>query len=134
MRPPERTPLDYMAWARRVNSRWIVHRDLNRNAGLYLDLLAQTDQPRLGSSCRNAHLMTDWCDPMEDPKPWFYSGLFSLATPAEAGTFLADHWLTRMVTASPGETAVTSPENVAEITLEKIQRIQMALTKLPPPS
>lgn len=129
----ESIPLDYVAWARRVNSRWIAHRDLNRNAGLYLDHLARTDPPRLVSSCRNAHLMTGWCDPVEDPKPWFYSGLFSLITPKEAGTLLADHWLTRMVTASPGELATTAPENVAEITLEKIQRIQMALTKLPPP-
>jgi hypothetical protein len=130
----ETTPPDYVAWANRVNNRWIVHRDLNRNAGLYLDHLARTDQPRLVASCRNAHVMTGWCDPMEDPKPWFYSGLFSLITPEEAGTFLADHWLTRMVTASPGELTSTTPDSVSETTLEKIQRIQMALTKLPPPS
>lgn len=128
------TTPDHVAWAKRVNSRWIVHRDLNRNAGLYLDHLTRTDQARLVASCRNAHLMTSWCDLGEDPKPWFYSGLFSLTTPEEAGTFLADHWLTRMVTASPGELTATSPENVAETTLEKIQRIQMALTRLPPPS
>lgn len=128
------TAPDHVAWAQRVNSRWIVHGDLNRNAGLYLDHLAGTDPLRLVASCHDAHLMTGWCDPTEDPKPWFYSGLFRLATPQEAGTFLADHWLTRMVTASSGETAVISPENVAEITLEKIQRIQRALVKLPPPS
>jgi hypothetical protein len=128
------TTPDHVAWAKRVNSRWIVHHDLNRNAESYLDHLARTDQARLVSSCRNAHLMTGWCDAMEDPKPWFYSGLFSLTTPEEAENFLADHWLTRMVTAPPGELAVTSPENVAETTFEKIQRIQMALTKLPPPS
>ena len=71
---------------------------------------------------------------MEDPKPWFYSGLFSLTTPEEAGRFLEDHWLTRIVTATPGELAATSHENVGETTLDKIQRIQAALTKLPPPS
>lgn len=130
----ETTTPDHVAWAKRVNSRWIVHGDLNRNAGLYLDHLALTDQPRLVASSRNAHLMTGWCDPMEDPKPWFYSGLFSLATTEEAGTFLADHWLTRMVTASPEKLAATSPENRAETTLEKIQRIQVALAKLPSPS
>lgn len=128
------TTPDQVAWAQRVNSRWIVHRDLNRNAGLYLDHLARTDQARLVASCRNAHLMTGWCDPTDDPKPWFYSGLFSLITTEEARTFLADHWLTRMVTASPGELAATSPENVAETTLEKMQRIQMALAKLPRPA
>ena len=129
----ETTTPDHVAWAKRVNSRWIVHRDLSRNAGLYLDHLARTDQPRLVLSCRNAHLMTGWCDPGEDPKPWFYSGRFSLTTPEEAVTFLADHWLTRMVTAYSGKlTAAT--ENRAETTLEKIQRIQVALTKLPSPS
>lgn len=130
----ETTSPDHVAWAKRVNSRWIVHRDLNRNAALYLDHLACTDQARLVASCRNAHLMTGWCDPMDDPKPWFYSGLFSLTTTEEAGTFLADHWLTRMVTASSGELDVTPAENLAATTLGKIQRIQMALTKLPPPS
>lgn len=134
MLQPQTTPPDHVAWAQRVNSRWIVHRDLNRNAGLYLDHLARTDPLRLVASCRNAHLMTGWCDPSEDPKPWFYSGLFSLTTPAEAATFLADHWLTRMVTASSEEPAETASESVAETTMEKIQRIQMALTKLPPPS
>ncbi len=29
-----------------------------------------------------------------DPKPWFYSGLFSLATHDEARNFLADHLVT----------------------------------------
>jgi len=134
MLPHETTPPDHVAWAKQVNRRWIVHRDLNRNAGLYLDHLTRTDQLRLVLSCRNAHLMTGWCDPMEDPKPWFYCGLFSLPTPEEAGAFLADHWLTRIVTASPGELTATSLENVAEITLERIQRIQLAMTKLPPPS
>jgi len=130
MLQPETTTPEHVAWAKRVNSRWIVHGDLNRNAGLYLDHLVRTDQPRLVSSCRNAHLMTGWSDPMEDPKPWFYSGLFSLTTSEEAGTFLADHWLTRMVTASPEKRAAAT-KNRAETTLEKIQRIQAALTKLP---
>lgn len=129
----ETTTPDHAARVKRVNNRWIVHRDLNRNAGLYLDHLARTDQPRLVSSCRNAHLMTGWCDPKEDPKPWFYSGLFSLTTPEEAGTFIADHWLTRMVTASSGKLTAAN-ENRAETTLEKINRIQMALAKLPLPS
>ena len=134
MLPHETTPPDHVAWAKQVNRRWIVHRELNRDAGLYLDHLARTDQPRLVASCRNARLMTGWCDPMEDPKPWFYSGLFSLTTPEEASRFLADHWLTRMVTASHGKLAAISSEGVAETTLEKIQRIQAALAKLPSPS
>jgi hypothetical protein len=134
MPSPKTMPPDYVTWVQRVNSRWIVHRDLNRNAESYLDHLAQTDSSRLVSSCRNAHFMTGWCDPGEDPKPWFYSGLFSLATPEEAARFLGDHWLTRMITASPGEFAAGTHENVSEATLGKITRIQGALAKLPPPA
>jgi hypothetical protein len=128
----ETTPSDHVAWARRANSRWIVHHDLNRNAESYLDHLAQTDPARLVLSCRNAHLMTGWGGPGEDPKPWFYSGLFSLTTPEEAVRFLGDHWLTRIITASPGEFAASPHENVGAATLEKITRIQAALAKLPP--
>ena len=75
---------NYVNMARRINTRWIVHHNLGHNAGLYLDHLAQTDEPRLAASCRNACLMIERCDPMEDPKPWFYAGLFSLANPDEA--------------------------------------------------
>lgn len=33
--------------------------------------------------------------PLEDPKPWFYAGLFRLATPAEVRRFLSTHRTTK---------------------------------------
>ena len=127
----ETPPLDYVAWAKRANARWIVHRDLGRNAESYLSHLAQTDQRRLIPSCRNAYQMVWLRDAMEDPKPWFYSGLFSLTTADEVEKFLANHWLTRIVTVSPKEISTISHGSVGEITLEKIRRIQEAMAKLP---
>ena len=32
---------------------------------------------------------------LSDPKPWFYAGLFSMATAAEAARFLENHRTTR---------------------------------------
>lgn len=122
--------VDYVAWTRRANARWIVHHDLGRNAESYLGHLAQADQRRLIPSCRNAYQMVWLRDAMEDPKPWFYSGLFSLTTADEAGKFLANHWLTRIVTGPPEEILATPHESVGEITLEKIRRIQEAMAKL----
>ena len=124
---------NYVNMARRINTRWIVHHNLGHNAGLYLDHLAQTDEPRLAASCRNACLMIERCDPMEDPKPWFYAGLFSLANPDEAGRFLNHHWLTSLVTAAARETAATAPAHVGEMTQDKIRRLQEALAGLPGP-
>lgn len=129
----ETTLVDYVAWTRRANARWIVHHDVGRNAESYLGHLAQADQRRLVPSCRNAYLMVWLRDAREDPKPWFYSGLFSLTTADEAEKFLANHWLTRIVTARPGEIPAIARESVGEITLEKIRRIQEAMARLPDP-
>jgi hypothetical protein len=122
------TAVDYVAWAKRANARWIVHHNLSRNAEAYLGHLAQRDERRLLLSCRNAYLMVWLRDSMDDPKPWFYSGLFSLTTPIEADRFLANHWLTRTL-ADRGDQS--SLENLKEITREKLQRIQEAMAKLP---
>jgi len=127
----ETMPLDYVGWARRANACWIVHHDLGRNAASYIDHLEQGDRPRLISSCRNAYRMVWRRDSMEDPKPWFYSGLFSLVTASEAEKFLANHWLTQIATATSMETSGVFQMNVSGITLEKIRRIQKTMAKLP---
>lgn len=126
----EISSLDYVAWAKRANARWIVHHDLSRNAETYLAHLAREDQSRLTPSCRNAYLMVWLRDSMEDPKPWFYSGLFSLTTPGEAEKFLRGHWLTRLCV---GETKENKNEDggVGELTWEKIRHIREAMAKLP---
>lgn len=123
----EQTSLDYLEWAKRANARWIVHHDLSRNAESYIAHLAKEDPSRLVPSCRNAYLMVWLRDPMEDPKPWFYSGLFSLSTPTEAQQFLANHWLTRCIVHGDE----TKSNSVDEATRQKIRRIREAMAKLP---
>src|SRR4051794_20202758 len=68
----------YVAWAYRVNGRWIVHHGLDQRAKAYMDHLAGVDPRRLERSCQLAHQLARQAAP-EDPKPWFYAGLFSLA-------------------------------------------------------
>src|SRR5690349_13116146 len=75
------------AWARKVNSSWIVHSDLDRHAEEYLAHLESSDPLRLELSCENARALVKLRDPFEDPKAWFYAGLFSLATPEELDRF-----------------------------------------------
>lgn len=133
MTPKDKKPSnssDSIAWVRRVNSRWIVHQGLDENAQAYLDHLEQVDPQRLKRSCRNAHLMVHQKGALEDPKPWFYAGLFSLATNEEVERFLAAHWLTKIVTGTTEQTP-SHFSNVSEETLKKIQGIQRALTNLP---
>ncbi len=122
--------IDPVAWTSRVNARWIDHHGLNHSAAAYLTHLAQVDQPRLTASCRRAHWMVEHAA-LEDPKPWFYAGLFSLATAEETAPFLAAHWLTTIVTDTYNPVATPGPEGVSESTVKIIRRLQAALAKLP---
>lgn len=126
----ERT-IDYVAWVKRANARWITHYNLSLNAEAYMTHLTQVDARRLLASCHNAYLMVWQRDQREDPKPWFYSGLFSLATNDEAREFLAEHWLARYVTALSVDFFMLPFESMNEITLEKIRCLREAVAKLP---
>jgi len=82
--------LECVEWVRRVNSRWLVHDGLDESARAYLEHLEATDPARLVRSCRIARSMMErnsGCA-IEDPKPRFYGGLFSLATPEEGRCYL----------------------------------------------
>jgi hypothetical protein len=94
---PDHAPID---WATRVNRTWIVRGHLNDQAEHWLEHLASLDDGRLRQSCENARAMCGLRAPLDDPKPWFYAGLFSLATPAEARTFLASHRVTKSLVPS----------------------------------
>ena len=111
-----------------MNSSWIVHSDLARHAGEYLAHLESSDPPRLERSCENARLLVSLRDPFEDPKAWFYAGLFSLATPEELDRFAETHWMTRAAVSSvdPPVSAGFSPA-----AMEILQRIREALSRLP---
>jgi hypothetical protein len=87
--------LEPLEWVKQVNCRWIVHNDLNQSAAAWLDYLATLDDGRLLRSCGIARDMCQIRGPLDDPKPWFYAGLFHLATAAEARRFLAHHRVTR---------------------------------------
>ena len=84
-------------WARRINSGWFVRNGLADTAAAWLDYLEKTDPVRLHASCEAARNLSRGPDRINDPKPWFYGGLFILATEAEARQFLSRYRLTSAV-------------------------------------
>jgi hypothetical protein len=119
-------------WARKVNSRWIVHHGLREAAESYLNHLEANDPERLAASCERANRLVHACEAGEDPKPWFYAGLFSLATVDEASHFLAEHWFTTACIPSlfgrvEGRAMLQS---IGSETQSKIERVRAALSKL----
>jgi hypothetical protein len=123
---------DDIAWARQVNARWIVREGLRASAAAYLDRLDSIDPERGQRSCRRARCLTDRYGIAEDPKPWFYAGLFSLATREEADKFLTEHHFT--LASLPGHEdevpAFPGPGSVAASTREKILRIREGVAGL----
>ena len=82
-------------WVKRVNRSWIVHNNLNDQADAWVHYLADLGDGRLEPSCELARTMCDIRDPLDDPKPWFYAGLFHYATEEEAKRFLDTHRVTK---------------------------------------
>lgn len=121
----------YVPWAERLNGRWIVHHGLEQRAQAYMDHLAEVDPSRLERSCRLAHQLARQAAP-EDPKPWFYAGLFSLATAEEADKFLANHCFTRLAIPSLPAIPSSSPAAAAmgQTAQDKIEKIRRALSCL----
>jgi hypothetical protein len=122
---PAPSAVDDVAWARRVNEGWIVQHGLNDSLVGYLDHLAATDPERLTRSCQLAHRLVREMPRGEDPKPWFYGALFSLATEAEAREFLREHpLLAAIVPALHDEQANGLPEGLQSAGAETIGKIQ----------
>jgi hypothetical protein len=123
---------NYIAWARRVNGRWIVHNNLRERAAAYLDYLERNDPDRLERSCRLARALTTRCKLPQDPKPWFYGGLFSLATTVEADQFLSEHYFTAAVIPCTRDNpdVVGWLEKVNEPTRQAVRQIRRELEKL----
>lgn len=103
MNPNKKPDESHVEWARRINSRWIVRRDLRDHAEAYLKHLEQVDTERLSQSGRFAYEMLKLRPSLQDPKPWFYAGLFGLATPLEVAEYASDHSLLAAVL-SPSRT------------------------------
>lgn len=122
------SPVD---WVRRVNRSWIVHNNLNDQADAWVNYLADLGDPRLESSCEVAREMCDLRDPMDDPKPWFYAGLFHLATAPEAKRFLDTHRVTKATvpTMVDDESVHLWIARISPETRELLERLRAALTK-----
>lgn len=121
-----------VAWAHRVNDRWIAHHGLKTSARAYLEQLERVDPVRWVRSCERARRLVKECGAEEDPKPWFYAGLFSLVTPAEARRFLAEHWFTASIIPVLDEQVPEGPaeEQVGPGTRAKLQRLRDAVARL----
>ncbi|MEI6656470.1 MAG: hypothetical protein WCP45_17035 [Verrucomicrobiota bacterium] len=85
---------DPIAWARRINRGWLVRGGLDHTTDAWLDHLEQSDPARLLACCDIARALSRGPDRTLDPKPWFYAGLFSLASEAEARRYLPTHHFT----------------------------------------
>lgn len=122
---PRQTCPDHLeAWIRRVNDRWLVHSGLNHHARAYMDRLTVLDPRRLARSCEIVHRLMKLHDPASDPKPWFYGGLFSLATPDEEGQYLDGHRFTRLLLPSTPEGRVRAEADDLELAPEVLWRVQ----------
>lgn len=123
---------EVVAWARAVNSRWIVHHGLKDRAEAYLAHLEATDPARLATACERAARLVRGCGPIEDPKPLFYAGLFSVSTVEEAAQYLAEHWFTaECVPSLAGQSKrSTRPAGIGPETEAKIARVRKAVAEL----
>ena len=120
------SPVD---WVRRINRSWIVHNNLNDQADAWITYLANLGDGRLNSSCEIARSMCDLRDSLDDPKPWFYAGLFHLATAAEAKRFLDTHRVTKATvpTMVDDESVRLWIDRISPETCELLDRLRQAL-------
>jgi hypothetical protein len=121
-------------WVKRVNRSWLVRGGLNAHAAAWLEHLEALDDGRLLPSCKAARAMCQSRGPFEDPKPWFYSGLFSLATAAEVRRFLATHRITKAALPAmvEDEEVVLWLDRVGGETRELIHRLRRNLGAIRP--
>lgn len=123
--------LDPLTWANTVNNTWIVHNNLNNSAEDWLLHLARLDDGRLIRSCEIARRMCSLRDPLDDPKPWFYAGLFHLSTRQEAIQFLPNHRVTRATVPSMADDQEVALwlDRVTPETRAILDRLQKALVQ-----
>ena len=124
-----RAQMDPVGWVKRINRTWIVRHDLNRQAEAWLDHLAEFADDRLVRSCEMARTMCDFRPALHDPKPWFYAGLFHLATASEARRFLDTHRITKAtVPAMVGDESVHLwIDRISPETRELLERLRRTL-------
>lgn len=120
-------------WVKRVNCSWLVRGGLNENAEAWLEYLIKLDDGRHLPSCEAARAMCGIRDRLEDPKPWFYAGLFSLATAEEARRFLGVHRVTKAVVPAMADDAEVKLwlDRVGPETRELVQKLREGLARVP---
>ena len=119
-------------WAGRVNQAWFVRGGLKENAVEWMRYLISVDDGRLLPSCEAARAMCGMRGPLTDPKPWFYAGLFSLATEDEARRFLETHRVTRAAipVMHDDESVLLWLDRVGPETRELIQRLRDSIQRV----
>ncbi len=124
--------LDPIEWAKLVNRTWIVHNNLNNSAQDWMDHLTALADGRLIPSCEIARAMCKVRDPLDDPKPWFYAGLFHLATAEEACRFLPNHRVTRATipTMADDEAVLLWQDRITPETRVLLDRLRAAIPKI----
>ena len=122
-------------WAMRVNQSWIVRRELNKHAETWLEYLTGLDDGRFEASCEVARAMCGIRDRTDDPKPWFYAGLFSLATKQEAQQFLATHPITTAAIPAMAEDDHVKSwiDQISPDTRKLVAHLRKGLTRALPP-
>lgn len=125
--------LPALEWVKRVNRSWLVRGGLDENAHAWLEYLVNQNDGRLLPSCEAARSMCGFRDPLEDPKPWFYAGLFNLASAEEARRFLGTHRVTKAVVPAMAddEDVTLWLDRVGSETRELVQRLREGLARLP---
>jgi hypothetical protein len=122
-------PIDY---AKRVNRSWIVRHGLAERAEEWLIYLEQADAARLRQACVVAREMCRARERSEDPKPWFYAGLFATATEDEVQRFLANHRLTPAAVVSMWQSLAVQKwmAEVCPETLDLLHRLRSNLRRI----
>lgn len=123
--------IDYPSWAQRANARWLVHGGLGTCAAAFMARMELQDRNRLIHACRNAYLMVWQRDCREDPKLYFYGGLFSLATREEIEEFLSGESLGQLMLELRSGRKSPAKALPADIAPHQIQPFGEALAKLP---
>lgn len=119
---------DPIAWVKRVNQSWFVRGGLKASAAAWLDYLAEMNDGRLLVSCEAARRMCGKRKSYEDPKPWFYAGLFHLSIPEEARRFLSSHHVTlASLPCMVGDPTESWLAHVSADTRELVQRLRDGL-------
>jgi hypothetical protein len=123
---------DPVDWAKRVNRSWIVRSQLGEHAESWIERLDGLNDGRLRKSCEIARAMCLMRDRSTDPKPWFYAGLFCMATLEEAQEFLATHRITKSLVPSMRNDAEVRLwlDRVGPETRELVDRIRTGLDQL----